>query len=375
MFGVAVSTAALIVVLSVVNGFEGLILSLYNSFDPPLKVTVVDAKVSDFESAKTFLNDRSINYSEVLEEKVLLRYQKNEYIATIKGVDSVFFSVNEVDSMIIAGDNFSAYEQKNTAIVGQGVAYYLSMGIGNIFNPLEVYVPNRETKHLLQVEKSFVKKTLLPVGIFSIQADFDAKYVLTSLSFVRELLNRYGQSTALEINCSEKEKESLQKELSQFLGPSYEVKTDLQQHEFLYRLLKSEKLAVFVILSFIFLIATFNIVALLSMLIMDKKKDIKTLHYLGTPIREIERIFFFNGLLTTAMGAMIGLIIGLLICYIQIIFKLVPMGDGSFIIDYFPLKVKLYDIGIVMLIVFAIGGLASWIPSKRISKAKWFKSF
>ena len=105
------------------------------------------------------------------------------------------------------------------------------------------------------------------------------------------------------------------------------------------------------------------------------KKDIKTLHYLGTSIREIERIFFFNGLLTTAMGAMIGLIIGLLICYIQIIFKLVPMGDGSFIIDYFPLKVKLYDIGIVMLMVFAIGGLASWIPSKRINKAKWFKSF
>ena len=158
MIGVGIGTAALILVLSVFNGFEKLILSLYNSFDPPIKVSVLDGKVSDFQEAKNYLDDNAILYSEVLEEKVLLRYQDKEYIATLKGVDANFKAINAVDSMLIAGDYLDIYSAKHTAVVGQGVAYYLSMNIGNIFDQLQVYIPDREKKNLLRPENSFIQK-------------------------------------------------------------------------------------------------------------------------------------------------------------------------------------------------------------------------
>ena len=200
MIGVGIGTAALILVLSVFNGFEKLILSLYNSFDPPIKVSVLDGKVSDFQDAKNYLDDNDILYSEVLEEKVLLRYQDKEYIATLKGVDANFKAINAVDSMLIAGDYLDIYSAKHTAVVGQGVAYYLSMNIGNIFDQLQVYIPDREEKNLLRPENSFIQKSILPVGVFAIQSDFDAEYVLTHIAFIREVLNRDSlSSSSLEI--------------------------------------------------------------------------------------------------------------------------------------------------------------------------------
>ena len=163
MIGVGIGTAALILVLSVFNGFEQLILSLYNSFDPPIKVSVLDGKVSDFQEAKNYLDDNAILYSEVLEEKVLLRYQDKEYIATLKGVDANFKAINAVDSMLIAGDYLDIYSAKHTAVVGQGVAYYLSMNIGNIFDQLQVYTRQRKeelvkTRKLLHSKKYFASR-------------------------------------------------------------------------------------------------------------------------------------------------------------------------------------------------------------------------
>ena len=366
--GVAFGTAALVLVLSVFNGFEQLILSLYNSFDPPLKVQVIEGKVSDFTDIKHYLNENNITYAEVLQEKVLLRYQDKEYIATLKGVDANFKVINSIDSMLVVGDYFDVYDAKNTAIVGQGVSYYLSMNVGNVFNQLQVYVPDREKNNLLRPENAFIKQNIIPVGIFSIQSDFDAEYVITSLSFVREILNREGLSSALEILCSEPELQSIQQDLEQLAGDRYLVSNRYQQHAFLYQILSSEKLAVFLILSFILIIATFNIIGSLTMLMIDKKKDIKLLFNLGASALVVKAIFFFEGVLTTILGTAIGVFLGLFVAWLQIKFDLVKMGNGSFVIDSYPVVIEGLDVAIVVLTVLVIGSLASIIPSYRLSK-------
>jgi lipoprotein-releasing system permease protein len=368
MIGVAIGTAALIIVLSVFNGFGDLILSLYNSFDPSIKISVAEGKTSSFESAKQYLNDNEILYSQTLEEKVLLRYQDKEYIATLKGVDENFKTLTSVDSMLAAGEYFDAYSKKNTAIIGQGVAYYLSLGIGNIFEPLQVYVPNREKKSLLNPSTAFLQSSIVPVGVFSIQADFDAEYVLTSLDFVQEVLNRPGEASYIEINCSEQEMLVLQTQLQEYLGSDFVVSNRFQQHAFLYKILNSEKLIVFLILSFILVIATFNIIGSLTMLMIDKKNDIKMLSNLGANARIIRNIFFLEGLLTTLVGSVIGLVLGIAVCWLQLKFGFLRMGQGSFVVDYYPVAIRWQDVLIVLATVSGIGVVASWIPSMYISK-------
>ena len=368
MIGVAICTASLILVLSVFNGFEKLILSLYNSFDPPIKVSVLDSKVSDFLEAKTYLNDNNIKYSEVLEEKVLLRYQDNEYIATLKGVDNNFKSINSIDSLLIAGDYLDSYTSTNTAIVGQGIAYHLSMNIGNIFDQLQLYIPDRELKNLLRPETSFIQQSVLPVGVFAIQSDFDSEYVLTNIEFMREVLNRDSLSSSLEILCADSKIFKIQYDLKTILGNSFSVKNRYQQHAFLYKILNSEKLAVFIILSFILVIATFNIISALTMQMIDKKKDIILLSNLGASPKLIKLVFFLKGVLTSTIGLIIGLLIGLFIALLQIKFGIIKMGNGSFVVDDYPVDIHFSDIILVLSTVFAIGCIASLIPARYLVK-------
>lgn len=368
MIGVAVGTGALILVLSVFNGFEQLILSLYNSFDPTIKVETFQGKVSDFSEVKSYLNENNILYSEVLEERVLLRFEDKEYIATLKGVDNNFKRLNAIDSMLISGDYFDSYESENTAIVGQGVAYYLSMNIGNVFNQLQLFVPDREKNNLLQPEQSFVQESILPVGVFSIQSDFDSEYVITPISFVRKALNREGLSSSIEIHCSDEDMLDIQKDLQGITGNIFNIKNRFEQHAFLYKILSSERLAIFLILTFILIIATFNIVGSLTMLIIEKQQDIKLLYHLGTTPKVVRQIFFIEGLLTTFIGASVGVLLGLLVAFVQIQFGIVKMGAGSFVIDSYPVVVKLIDVFIVLFIVMGIGSIASLIPSRLLSK-------
>ena len=368
MIGVAICTASLILVLSVFNGFEKLILSLYNSFYPPIKFSVLDSKVSDFLEAKTYLNDNNIKYSEVLEEKVLLRYQDNEYIATLKGVDNNFKSINSIDSLLIAGDYLDSYTYTNTAIVGQGIAYHLSMNIGNIFDQLQLYIPDRELKNLLRPETSFIQQSVLPVGVFAIQSDFDSEYVLTNIDFMREVLNRDSLSSSLEILCADSKIFKIQSDLKTILGNSFSVKTRYQQHAFLYKILNSEKLAVFIILSFILVIATFNIISALTMQMIDKKKDIILLSNLGASPKLIKLVFFLKGVLTSTIGLIIGLLIGLFIAWLQIKFGIIKMGNGSFVVDDYPVDIHFSDIILVLSTVFAIGCIASLIPARYLVK-------
>lgn len=368
MLGVAVGTASLIIVLSVFNGFENLVLSLYNAFDPAIKITAAEGKVFEADSAKLVLDERALLYSEILEEKVLLKYKNKEYIATLKGVDEQFKKINNVDSMLLTGTYFDGYASEKTAILGQGVAYHLSIGVGDIMNPLQLFVPKREKKHLLNASDAFSQSSLIPVGIFGIQADFDATYVITSLNNVQKILERSNVLSALEVHCKDSEMEVLQEELQTALGSAYIVQNRYQQHAFLYQILNSEKMAVFLILTFILIIATFNIIGSLSMLIIDKKKDIRVLSFMGLNNSQLQQLFWMEGLLTTLVGAIVGLFIGLIFCWAQIKWGFITMGAGSFVIDQYPVSIQSKDVAIVTLIVLSIGAVAAWIPALQLKK-------
>lgn len=368
MLGVAVGTASLIIVLSVFNGFENLVLSLYNAFDPAIKIIAAEGKVFEADSAKLVLDERALLYSEILEEKVLLKYKNKEYIATLKGVDEQFKKINNVDSMLLTGTYFDGYASEKTAILGQGVAYHLSIGVGDIMNPLQLFVPKREKKHLLNASDAFSQSSLIPVGIFGIQADFDATYVITSLNNVQKILERSNVLSALEVHCKDSEMEALQEELQTALGSAYIVQNRYQQHAFLYQILNSEKMAVFLILTFILIIATFNIIGSLSMLIIDKKKDIRVLSFMGLNNSQLQQLFWMEGLLTTLVGAIVGLFIGLIFCWAQIKWGFITMGAGSFVIDQYPVSIQSKDVAIVTLIVLSIGAVAAWIPALQLKK-------
>ena len=375
LFGVSIGTAALILVLSVFNGFEDLVLSMYNSFDPHLKITSTEAKTFKPTEAKTLLlTFEEIETSAlVLEEKVLLKYQEKEYIATAKGVSEEYLELTNFSSLLVDGEYINGFESNNVAVVGRGVAYYLSMGIGSMFEQLSVFIPNRNSTTLLNPSTAFEQSAVLPVGVFGVQAEVDAAYIITPLLFIQQLSDRKNQVSSIEIKLKDEGKMIvLQERLQKALGPNYMIKNRLQQQQFLYKILNTEKLAVFLILTFIMIIATFNIIGSLSMLIMDKKKDIATLRSLGCTVKDIQSLFFKKSMLTIILGTGIGLFIGLGLAFLQQNFGLISMGGGSFVINIYPIAIAFKDVVLVSITVFIIGVLASWYPAKLLGR-KLFK--
>ena len=371
LFGVAIGTAALILVLSVFNGFEDLVLSMYNSFDPHLKITSAEGKTFNPEQARNRLLtvEEIENTAFVLEEKVLLKYQEKEYIATAKGVSEEYLQLTNFDSLLVDGEYINNFESNNVAVVGRGVAYYLSMSIGTMFEQLQVFVPNRNSKTLLNPATAFEQSSVLPVGIFGVQAEVDAAYIITPLLFVQQLANRNNEVSAIEIKLKDEgQMIALQEKLQTALGDKYTIRNRLQQQDFLYKILNTEKLAVFLILTFIMIIATFNIIGSLSMLMLDKKKDIATLRSLGCRVQDIQSLFFKKSMLTILLGAGIGLLIGLGIAFLQQTFGFVSMGGGSFVVNTYPVAIKLMDVLLVSATVITIGVLASWYPARVLGR-------
>jgi len=366
--GIAIGTSALILVLSVFNGFEDLILKMYNSFYPHIKITLSDGKV--FDPSNIIINNpRIAEKAFVLEEEVFLKYQQKEFIATVKGVSSSYKELTKFDSLLVAGSYIDSYENNNVAVVGRGVAYYLSMGLGAISNQLQVYAPNRSAKSLLNPQTAFKQASVLPVGVFGIQSEIDEKYIITPLSFIQNLVDRNDKISAIEIKLkNNNEMGEVQEQLQIQLGDRFTIKNRLEQQEFLYKILNTEKLAVFLILAFIMIIATFNIVGSLSMLMLDKKKDIKIFKSFGVTENQIKMIFFNKSILSILAGIFIGIFLGVLIAFLQQNYGFVGMGNGNFVVNSYPVLIKITDIFIVSITVLAIGLVASWYPAKVLSR-------
>ena len=371
LFGVAIGTAALILVLSVFNGFENLVLSMYNSFDPHLKITAAEIKTFNPEQAKNLLLtvDDIETSALVLEEKVLLKYQEKEYIATAKGVSEEYLQMTNFDSLLVDGEYINDFESNNVAVVGRGVAYYLSMGIGSMFEQLKVFVPSRNSKTLLNPATAFKQSSVVPVGVFGVQSEVDAKYIITPLLFIQQLSERNNEVSAIEIKLKDEGKMLvLQEKLQTVLGDKYKVENRLEQQDFLYKILNTEKLAIFLILTFIMIIATFNIVGALSMLMLDKKKDISTLRSLGCTLQDIQFLFFKKSMLTILLGMAIGLSIGLGLAFLQQTFGFISMGGGSFVVNTYPVAIVFADVVLVSITVLIIGVLASWYPARVLGR-------
>jgi len=362
VLGVAVGTMALIVVLSVFNGFDDLIRSLFNSFSPDLQITVIEGKTFDpgTEKFNEIKNLEGVaDFAEVLEDKALLRYNQKQTIATVKGVSENFEDISGVDSMIVAGDFILTGEGENYTIIGQGIAYFLNVNIDIDINyqfPIAVYVPRRTKQVTLNPEQSIHKKYIFPSGIFSIEQNYDSKYIIVPLNFARELFEFKNEVSAIEVKLkNDANLKTIQNKIKNILGDEFEVKNRYEQNELFYKTMQSEKYVIFLILVFILVVASFNVIGSLTMLILEKKFDISTLRSLGTDLSVIKKVFLYEGCLISIIGAVIGLVTGLLVCWLQIKYKLVRLeGSGTFIIDAYPVSIEIYDIIAVLFIPYQI---------------------
>lgn len=365
-------TAALIIVLSAFNGLDGLLKSMNDSFDPDLKILPATGKVFSLNDPNIdkIKNHKAIfDISETLQENALLKYDNQQYIATVKGVDDHFKNVTGVDTMLYVGDFILKHNKQPYAIVGQGVAYFLSLNL-NYIDPIVIYIPKRNAKLGINPQQAFNRNYIFPSAIFSIQQEFDAKYIIVPLDYARELFEYDNEVSALEIKLKpDYNVDKTQKQIQNILGSDYEVKNRYQLHEAFYKIMKSEKFYIFLILTFILIVASFNIIGSLTMLIIDKKEDISTFRSLGANLKTIRRIFLTEGWLITIVGATFGLILGYIVCWIQITFEPVKLGSsGSFIIDAYPVKIIWADFLLIFLTVVSIGYFAAWYPVRYITK-------
>lgn len=368
---------ALVIILSVFNGFDDVIKSLFSSFDPDIKIALIEGKVFKRDSIKiSQISQIKGVYAvaEVLEETALLQYHNKQYIASIKGVSDNYVKINNIEKCVKEGKFILQNGQIPYTVVGQGVSYYLGITIDQT-EPLVIYIPRRSAEFSDNSEDAFNKKYVTPSGIFSIEQEIDSKYTLVPLSFARKLLEYSNEISALEIKVNSGENvEKIQEKIKQIMGSAYSVKDRYQQQELFYRIMKSEKWAIFFILTFILIVASLNIISSLTMLILDKKKDIKTLNSLGADWKTIRKIFLLNGWFNAVIGALVGLILGLIICWLQIKYGFVKLeGSGSFVIDNYPVKIIVSDLFFVLLTVLTIGFITAWVPVRVISR-KYFET-
>ncbi len=372
VMGVTVGVTALVVVLSVFNGFDHVIKSLINAFDPDIKITAIEGKtflprdagktlVADLEGVKVV--------SEIMEENSLVRYDEKQFIATLKGVDNKFIDVTGIDTMMREGDFLLEQKGKPMAIVGHGVAYNLRIGL-NFLQPLIFYVPRRtENYSMINPENSFNRKVVFPSGIFSIEQDYDSRYILLPIHLVRDLLEYDNEVSSLEIKLDDNaDIDKLKERIREITGESFSVKDRYEQNELFYRIMRSEKWATFMILTLILIIASFNIIGSLTMLIIDKKEDIATLKNLGAGDGLIRNIFLMEGWMISIIGSVLGVISGTVISLLQEHFEIIKIGgSGTFVISAYPVDYQIPDIILIWVTILIIGFLAAYIPARKIS--------
>ncbi len=373
IIGISVGTLAFITILSVFNGFDEVVRGLFNSFYADLEI--VPAQGKNFTMSKEKLNevqnlDGVLNIGSIIEENALLIYGSRQTIATVRGVDSNYATITGIDTLIVDG-KFILYERGTPyAIVGRGIKYTLNMEL-EFRDALKIVVPRRTEKISLDPNRSLNSKLIRPSGFFISQPELEIKYVFVPLKFAQSLFDYEDEISALEVKLDENtNQEHIQKDLQKTLGDEYYVKNRIQQNELLYKTMRSEKWAIFFILFFILLVASFNVVGSLTMLIIEKKNDIQTLRYMGSTMKSIKKTFLIEGLIISFVGAITGLIIGSLICIVQQEFGLVKLqgGAGAFVIDSYPVRILFSDIILVLMVVTAIGFFASWYPIRFITR-------
>jgi lipoprotein-releasing system permease protein len=370
---IIIGTASLIIILSAFNGFESLVKSLYSSFYTDLRVMPVKGKIMTLSKDQVqklahFPGIKAVSL--IAEEKALLQNGEYQAIVFIKGVDSNYAAVAGVPGKMIRGSFNVGTAALPRVILGAGIENAIGVMSDRSLLPISVYLPRKGGASLSNPLESLSQGEIIPAGSFAIQSEFDNKYVITNIDFLRQYLN-YGEDeySSVEIALTDLHAEKkVQLGLQQLLGTGYQVQNKYEQNKSLYSTIQLEKWAIYAIFSLILLVAAFNMIGALSMLVLEKKKDIQVLQAMGAEQGLIRKIFLSEGLLLALIGASGGILVALILYYLQVNYKLVPLQGESFLIDHYPVKLVFRDFLLVVGTVFLIGFLASWFPAMRAAK-------
>lgn len=370
---IAVGASALIIVLSVFNGFEDLVKSLYSSFYPEIKVSPERGKTmlvdpSRLDSLRALYGVGTV--SEVLEEKGVLQYNGERVIAVMKGVDSAYARVTGLPRRIIRGSFATGSDTLPQAVLGTGIEAALGVDVQRDFIPLVLYLPNAAAQSFTTAGQAFHVGQLHPAGTFAIQQDFDNQYVITSLDYLRSLMGLSPQTVSgLEIALQPgADPDRAKTAIRALMGPGCLVQDRYEQNRSLYGIMQTEKWAVYAILCFIFVVAAFNMIGSLSMLVIEKRRDISILKAMGAAPALVQRIFLAEGLLIAASGALAGTLFAVLICMGQQRFGWVRLGAGTFVVDQYPVSMKAGDFLLVWVTIVVIALAAAWYPARRAAR-------
>lgn len=377
VIGVAVATMALVIVLSVFNGFHDLVASLFTSFDPQLKVVPVEGKTAPSDDpilTQIRLLPEVDVATETVEDQALAIYQGKQAMVKIKGVEDNFSELSHITD-ILYGDGTYSLHAANLEYGILGIRLAQTMGIGAQWDGyLKIYAPKKEGQlDLSNPGEGFVADSLNSPGVlFSVrQSKYDKNYIVTSIAFARNLFGQQGMLSDLEIRLKEgSDLNAVKAEMQKIAGTKYKVLDRFEQQEDTFKIMSIEKLMAYIFLTFILIVACFNIIGSLSMLIIDKKNDVVTLRNLGANDKQITRVFLFEGRMIAVIGAVIGIGLGLLLCLLQQQYGFVRLGEseGSFIVDAYPVSVHYTDVAIIFVTVIAVGWLAVWYPVRALSK-------
>ncbi|MBQ7420919.1 MAG: ABC transporter permease [Prevotella sp.] len=375
--GVAVATMALVVVLSGFNGFSDLVASFFTAFDPQLKVVPATGKSAPSDDP-ILVSIKAMPEIEVatecVEDMALAIYQDKQAMVTIKGVEDNFDKLSNIRN-ILYGDGDYELQTANLQYGIIGIRLAQELGTGAKWrNYMHIYAPQRSGQlNMSNPEGAFVEDSLLSPGVvFQVkQSKYDKSYMITSIAFARLLFDRQGELSSLELRMKAGVSvNDVKKKIEKIAGNKYKVLDRYQQQADTFKIMQIEKLFAYVFLTFILMVACFNIIGSLSMLMIDKKEDVATLRNLGASDQQIRRIFLFEGRMISVAGAVIGIAVGLLLCWLQQRFGLVRLGDssGNFVIDAYPISVHLWDIVLIFITVIVVGWLAVWYPVRHFSR-------
>ena len=377
--GVALATLALVCTLSVFNGFQDLVATMFTAFDPELKITAVSGKVFDGQDERIQslrqLPEIEV-FSESLEDNAMVQYKGRQAMVTVKGVEDNFDRLTPIDSILYGRGELVLHDEVvDYAIPGIELVSVLGTGI-RFLDPLEVYAPKRGSRiNVASPASSFNSDYLHSSGlVFAVnQQKYDASYILTSLAFARNLFQYDTEVSSVDLKLKEGSNiYKVQENISQLLGEDFRVQNRYEQQADTFRIMEVEKLISYLFLSFILLIACFNVIGSLSMLIIDKRADVVTLRNLGANDETIKRIFLFEGCLISFMGALVGVVLGVALCLVQQEFGLISLGSGdsagAFVIDAYPVSVHVGDVVLVLCTVLLVGYLSVLYPVRYLSR-------
>lgn len=369
VIGITIGTAALILILSVFNGFESLISGLNSSFNPDMKVLLAEGKYFELNDDKThqLLNIPGIEgLSKTIEEVCLFEYKETQKAGMIKGVDDYYNKVTSIDSTVKTGQFLTLKGNRNYGILGKGLNTNLSINYKDAATPISVYMPTRKSKGMLgKMGKEFTSIEVYPSGVFSVGSEADVKYVITNYESVSKLLDRKNKFSAIELKLAEDhDEDDILASIHKILGDGFITKNRYQQDESFLKVMNIEKWISFLIVLLTLGIIAFNMIGSLWMIVLEKKQDISILRSMGYETKQIRAIFMMEGILITSVGLVIGIILALILYWLQKNYGIISIPDG-FMINAYPIELELTDFLVVTFTVFFIGWLASLLPSYR----------